>query len=218
MNNLFGTQTIPSISYDNGEIIRYIMHLFVPSGKIDVDPTYSIGSFYKNYGIPEPTHKFDINPQANGVIQADARSLPLKDESVQTVMFDPPFVLGGVIKDTTDPASCKIQRRFSHFKNFDELKSLYADAMKEFYRILLPGGILIFKCQDVVSSTLNNFSHVWIFNQAIELGYSGEDLFVLLAKNRLHDGRKQRHARKYHCYFWVFKKKKEKIDYSLLPQ
>jgi hypothetical protein len=40
---------ISSISYDQGEIINNILRLHVPSYKIDCDPTYSKGNFYKKY-------------------------------------------------------------------------------------------------------------------------------------------------------------------------
>ncbi|MBU2039950.1 MAG: cob(I)yrinic acid a,c-diamide adenosyltransferase, partial [Gammaproteobacteria bacterium] len=98
--------------------------------------------------------------------------------------------------------------------DFDELKTMYSNSLKEFYRILCLDGIVIFKCQDVVSGGLNLFSHCWIMYEAIKHGFYPKDLFILLAKNRITDGRKQQHARKFHSYFWVFKKTKCKVDYK----
>jgi hypothetical protein len=42
-------------------------------------------------------------------------------------------------------------------------------------------------------------------------------MFVLLAKQRILDVKRedQQHARKFHCYYWVFKKEQCKIDYKL---
>ena len=51
-------------------------------------------------------------------------------------------------------------------------------------------------------------------NKAVEYGFYPKDLFILLEKNRLNDGRKQQHSRKYHSYFWVLKKTDCKIDYK----
>jgi len=45
---------IKSISYDQTEIIKNILLLHVPTKRIDVDSTYSVGNFYKNTGIVEP--------------------------------------------------------------------------------------------------------------------------------------------------------------------
>ena len=202
---LWGTKTIMSISYDDQEIIKDILYLHCNDARIDVDPTYSKGQFYR-HGIPPPVHKFDIKPQAKGVIEADCRNLPLKNDSVRTIMFDPPFVIGGASYDESKKGSTIIMKRFSAFTSFDELKELYQPSINEFYRILCKGGVLIFKCQDCIASSKQYFTHVYTMSWAIEVGFYPKDLFILLAKNRLLDGRKQQHARKFHSYYWVFKK------------
>jgi len=50
-----------------------------------------------------------------------------------------------------------------------ELHTFYINALKEFYRILDKNGILIFKCQDKVSSGKQYLSHVFIINEAEKL-------------------------------------------------
>ena len=75
-----------------GEIIKGILDLHVKNHKIDCDSTYSVGNFYKNTGIEEPTYKFDIKPQIDGVKKGDSRNLPLEDCSIECLMFDPPFL------------------------------------------------------------------------------------------------------------------------------
>ena len=84
-----------------------------------------------------------------------------------------------------------------------------ADAMQEAARILAPRGVLVMKCQDKVSSGKQYMMHCDIYNWAASLGFEVCDLFILLAKNRLVADwqRNQKHARKFHCYFWVFRKK-----------
>ena len=219
INTLFGGMPIPTVSYNDGELINWILQLHNNSQTIELDPTYSIGNFYKYYNIPEPKYKFDLEPQKTDVTQADCCNLPIDKESIKSIMFDPPFVVGGKPKkDKEDYAnvSMYIQKRFSGFSSIDELKNMYADSLKEFYRIMEPNGLLIFKCQDIVVSHGQFFSHCWIFNQAIELGFTAVDLFILVAKNRLFDHKKQYHARKYHCYYWVFRKYPNKADYSLI--
>ena len=71
------------------------------------------------------------------------------------------------------------------FKNEKELHEFYTNSIKEFYRILKPNGVLIFKCQDKVSSGKQYFSHCFINDVAINTGFYAKDLFILLAKNRL---------------------------------
>lgn len=82
-------EIIKSISYNQEEIIKWIIALYCPNG-IELDPTYSKGNFYKN--IPEPKYKFDLFPQNDDVVRADCRELPVKSGSIQSIMFDPPFV------------------------------------------------------------------------------------------------------------------------------
>ena len=211
-----GEELIKSISYDQSEIIKWILKLHTKSQIIDCDPTYSKGNFYKNTGIEPPKYKFDINPQTEDTIQADARSLPLSDNSIDVLMFDPPFLATTGKSITADEDNNYINKRFGVFPSEPELHRFYVDAMKEFYRILKKDGILIFKCQDKISSSKQYLSHIFIVNEAIKLGYYPKDLFVLLAKNRLVADwqlKNQKNARKFHSYFLVFQKCDKKINY-----
>lgn len=201
-----GEELIKSVSYNQDEIIRNILKLHVGSDVFDCDPTYSKGVFYRS--IPEPKYKFDLVPQADGVIQADARELPLPDKSIKSIMFDPPFL-------ATSGAGSKIKDRFGHYKTMYDLWEFYKDAIREFYRVLAPGGILVFKCQDTVDRGKNYFSHVEIMNMAVAYGFYPKDMFILLAEHRMPQWnmKKQVHARKYHSYFWVFEKRESLVKY-----
>ena len=206
---------VKSISYDQSEIIRNILSLHVPGGKIDCDPTFSIGGFYKGTGIEAPELRFDIAPQAEGVIQTDARHLPLEDDSISCMMFDPPF-LATTGKSLREGKGNIINRRFGVFSSEDELFRFYRDALVEAHRVLKPDGILIFKTQDKVSSGKQYWSHVFVMNEAVKAGFYPLDLFILLAKARLvadWQARNQKTARKYNSFFWVFKKCNKRIEY-----
>jgi hypothetical protein len=194
---------ISSISYEQGEIIRNIIKLHCPEG-IELDPTYSKGNFYKNSGIDEPLEKFDLYPQADDTLEANANDLPHWDNSIKSIMFDPPFVVG----HTKDKPSGIIGKRFHGFRYIQDLWQWYSQCLEEFYRILETKGILIIKCQDTVSSGKQWFSHVYLMNEASKIGFYNLDLFILLAKNRIigHNHSNQKHARKFHSYFIVLKK------------
>ena len=114
------TELIRNVSYDQSEIIRNILRLHVPGEKIDCDPTYSIGAFYKGTGIEAPDLRFDIHPKAEGVVEADARHLPLEDGSISCMMFDPPF-LATTGKSLTEGKGNLINRRFGVFPNEQSL-------------------------------------------------------------------------------------------------
>ena len=206
---------IKSIGYDQGEVIRNILKLHVPEGKIDCDPTFSTGAFYNGTGIDAPQYRFDISPLRADVVQADARHLPLVDSSISCIMLDPPF-LATKGKSLQSADGNIINRRFGVYPDEKSLHRCYSDMLSEAYRALKPDGILIFKCQDKVSSGKQYMSHVYIINEAVRIGFYPKDLFVLLAKSRLvadWQKRYQKHSRKYHAYFIVLQKTDRRIEY-----
>lgn len=199
-NNLFGNKVIKSISFDEQEIIRDILYLHTDNKPIDCDPTYSIGNFYKN-GLTEPKYKFDINPQIKGVVKSCSTNLPLDDNSIEVLMFDPPFMFEKRNRKNENI----MNKRFSMYNNgFNELKEHYINSLIEFKRVLKRKGLLIFKCQDYTDSK-TTLTHTFVHQWAQEIGFYAKDLFILLSKGAItNKGLKQRHARKYHSYFFVF--------------
>lgn len=192
-----------TVGYSDAEIIKSIIALHNGGRAFDCDPTYSKGVFWE--GLPQPTHKFDIAPQIDGVQQADARCLPLANGSLGSLMFDPPFVA----KNTEDrEPNGIIEMRFSGYKTVADLWSFYQEALIEFYRVLVDGGLLTFKCQDMVSGGKQHWSHVEIYNMAREIGYYPKDLYILVRNTVLWSPnmKNQQHARKNHSFYWVFKK------------
>ena len=190
--------------------------MHVPNHKIDCDVTYSVGNFYKNTNISEPQYKFDINPQIDGVEYGDSRNLPLDDSSINCMMFDPPFLATTGKSLTENKNNNIINKRFGTYPSEKELHQFYIDSLEEAYRVLVDKGILIFKCQDKISSGKQYMSHCFIHNEAVKIGFYPKDLFILLAKNRLVADwqlKNQKNARKFHSYFWVFEKNNKKIEY-----
>lgn len=190
--------------------------MHVPNHKIDCDATYSVGNFYKNTNISEPQYKFDINPQIDGVEYGDSRNLPLDDSSINCIMFDPPFLATTGKSLTENKNNNIINKRFGTYPSEKELHQFYIDSLEEAYRVLVDKGILIFKCQDKISSGKQYMSHCFIHNEAVKIGFYPKDLFILLAKNRLVADwqlKNQKNARKFHSYFWVFEKNNKKIEY-----
>lgn len=192
---------ILSVSSDQDQILRSIMRLHNGGRPFEVDPTYSKGIFYRN--LPKPTYRFDLAPQSNDVEQADARALPFVDNCVHSIMFDPPFLASHSNVDTGI-----IKKRFTSFPSIEALWQFYEEALQEFYRILIPGGLLVFKCQDTVSGGKNWFSHFMVEDYARRIGFVEIDLFILISKSVMWSANfaRQQHARKGHSFFIVFKK------------
>ncbi len=200
---------VKSISYDQHQIIKWILQLHC-EGDIELDPTYSTGGFYKQ-GVREPKYKFDIYPQKPGVIQANAEHLPIKDESISTMILDFPFLStkGPSLLNRKDGQNETI-KRFGCYPTEKELFALFKNSLKEAYRVLKKNGICIFKIQGKVSSGRNYMSHHYAMNYAEEVGFYIKDEFILLAKNRMvpkWHTLNQQHCRKHHAFFLVFQKK-----------
>jgi hypothetical protein len=191
---------ISTVSDNQHEILRNIAALYT-GGTFDVDATYSSGGFYTDPTVPEPTHRFDLIPQHTDVVQADCRNLPLDSASVGSLVFDPPFIHAAGKAST-------IGNRFADLPYQHNLRALYLGAMVEFYRVLRPKGVLVFKCQDIVESGKQVMNHCLIWEMATRLGFIELDLFILTAGHRIigHNHGVQQHARKFHSYFWVFEK------------
>jgi len=194
---------IKSLSYDQNEILHSIMQLYCPAG-FDADITYGNGSFYKNNY--EPKYKIDIDPQTSNTQQASSDDLPFFDNTLESVVFDPPFLT--YIKAGRD-TNMVMGKRFSGYWRYDELQEHYSKTFIECNRVLKKKGYLILKCQDIVHNHKLHPTHIFATQWANEAGLKLKDLFVLAAKNRMpspNKNGKQKHARIFHSYFMVFQK------------
>lgn len=205
---------VKSVYNSNYEIIKNIMSLYNIE-QFDLDCTYSRGLFWKD--LPSPKIKSDIIPLAEDVIEADSEHLPFEDNSVKSVMYDPPFVISGKMYKENKEGSSVIAKRFEGYTTYEKLTTNYYNTLQELYRVTDKNGIVVMKCQDTVSGGKNHFTHVMAMNMAMKIGFYPRDLFVLLAKMRINSfggkWNKQEHARKYHSYFWIFEKTNPKVKY-----
>ena len=213
---------VKSVYSSNYDAIKNIMHLYEIE-QFDLDCTYLKGNFWKD--LPQPKFKSDIYPVNDSVIEASSENLPFDDNSMKSIMYDPPFVIvgSGMGHKKNKEGSSIIAKRFEGYGTYEDLKSNYFNTLKEMYRLLDKGGFLVMKCQDTVSGGKQHFSYVMVMNMAYKIGFYPRDMFVLTSNVRVNafngtKWSKQYHARKYHSYFWVFEKIKPKVTYDFIPQ
>jgi len=205
---------IKSVCTSNKEAIENIMSLYQIE-QFDLDCTYSTGSFWK--GLPQPKIKSDLYPKNDTIIEADSTNLPFENQSMSSIMYDPPFlIVGKTYKENKDGSSI-IAKRFEGYETFTQLKENYYNTLKDLYRITKTDGFVVMKCQDTVSGGKQHFTHVMVINMALELGFYPRDMFILTSNVRVNafngtKWTKQYHARKYHSYFIVLEKTKPKVS------
>jgi hypothetical protein len=186
------------------EILMAIQSLHCPEG-FECDMTYGNGSFWRT--LPRPRLCFDISPQKPEAQVGDSRMLPVEPASLRNVVFDPPF-LTYVKNGREHNSKVAMTSRFGGYYRYDELEDHYRDSISEAYRVLKPGGKMIFKCQDIIHNHRMHCTHFKVILMAEIEGFRLADMFVLAAKHRMPGPQKgqQRHARIWHSYFLVLEK------------
>lgn len=211
---------------DNSELFPQILKLHVALGSTVADITFGRGVFWKN-----------VPPGAYKLLPSDIKlgkcwkSLDYEDQSVDAVVFDPPY-MEGLYRKTKDAlagsgthsafqqaySDGSVQPAKTERKYHDAVLEAYLSVMPEVKRILKPGGRFIVKCQDEVSANRQKLTHVELIWAYEAMGFYCKDLFVIVRRNAPVISRllKQEHARKNHSYFLVFQRQdhRRRLDYS----
>jgi hypothetical protein len=215
---LNNSNVIRNISFDQSEILWNIMKLYNNGEAFECDMTASQLKFYgklknRKYNIPEPKILFDVNPLQDKIIRIEPNGkLPLKDNSVSSIVVDLPFIVSPQTSASVlNPQKNRnmIYSRFSSYYPAKELYISYLHYVKEAYRVLKPNGILVWKTQSTISGGINHSSVEWSFMCMHKAGFYIEDEFILQAKSRLISSskiKKQMHARKFTSTFFVARK------------
>lgn len=214
---------IKNISFDQSEILYNIMKLYNGGNPFECDITASELKFYEGrgrggkYDIPLPRLLFDVFPQDERVMKIEKwGALPLEDNSIDSVVVDLPFVISPANSPSAknpNEGSQLIARRFAAYYPVDNLYYSYYHWIKECYRVLKEGGILVFKEQSVISGGIRHNTDEFSFMAGEKVGFKMIDKFILEAKARLISNAKykngQLHSRSYTSQFLVFKKEEK---------
>lgn len=205
---------------NNADVFPHILALHVPPGSVVADVTYGKGVFWRN--VPLGTYEVLGTDIKTGT---DCRVLPYKDETIDCVVLDPPYMEGLLreksnhrgasgthvtFREAYEGGTHNGQAPLPTLKWHAAVLDLYVKAGQEAHRVLRKDGIFIVKCQDEVSANKQWLTHVEIINAYIPMGFYAKDLFVVVRTNKPGVSRmiKQNHARKNHSYFLIFIKVK----------
>jgi len=237
INGGFPTNDLIYSSYQesNDKVFPHILKLYVKEGGTVADVTWGRGVFWRNvdtskYNLLRSDLRIEGLPEgvAMGV---DARKLPYGSESLDSVVFDPPYMHtpGGTAHNghqnyegyygNNAVPSDGIPKGIWNLTNGDLPKyheavlDLYFRAGREAFRVLCEDGIYIVKCQDEVCANRQRLTHLEITNYFENLGFITEDLFVVMRTSKPGVSRLlscQYHARKNHSYFMIYRKPPDK--------
>ncbi|MGH8646917.1 MAG: DNA methyltransferase [Gammaproteobacteria bacterium] len=199
----------------NDEVFPFVLSLYVEPGSKVADVTYGKGVFWRR--IPKDAYRVLPTDLESGV---DCRTLPYKSNSIDCVVFDPPYMHtpGGTahVDHQNYEGYYKNNKANSEKKYHDAVLDLYFTAAREAWRVLREGGTYIVKCQDEVCANQQRLTHVELINELKKYGFLTEDLFVVVRTGKPGVSRllTQAHARKNHSYFMVFLKPKGRKRWS----
>lgn len=192
----------------NNDLLMFrVSQLYFHDGDIIADVTWGKGVFWKMIDISKyDLFKSDIVTCPDSPY--DFTNLPkdiYEDGKFDVVVFDPPYA--------HNPGNMMVDKNYQNAKTTSgmyhkDIIELYRKGMKEAYRILRSGGLLLVKCKDEIETSTQRRSHIEIWEIALkELGMKDEDLFVLtqLSSPKIQH-LPQKHARKNNSFLWVFSK------------
>lgn len=196
---------IKTVSENQDEILHNILRLYVKKSTFDCDFTYSVGNFY--ISLNKPPLKFDINPQLEDVRPLD-EVYSISPNSLHSVVVDLPFIVN---VNNNGKFKSKIAKRFDYFKSEKELYEANKSMIELAYSKLKIGGFLVMKTMDVCGPSKQLWINNYVQNKAAECGFILEDIFILVSQTKylFTSGLRQKHARKYHSYIFVFRKGKK---------
>ena len=230
INGGISTNDLIFSSYNttNDDVFPNILKLYVAPHTKVADSTYGKGVFWKQVDCSNYELFFSdlkINGVPNNVKGGvDARRLPYDDSFLDALVFDPPYMHtpGGTAHINHQNFETYYANNVTQLdknnssddrpKYHEAVLALYFSAAKEALRVLKFEGIYIVKCQDEVCSNKQRLTHVELINEFEKYGFVTEDLFVIMRRDKPGVSRikAQKHARKNHSYFLIFKKPKVK--------
>lgn len=209
--------------HTNADMIEDVVRLgYIRPTDSVIDMTWGRGIWWKKYTHPGPFtamcnekgHQATPADNVTVLTNTDFRETGLPPDLFDAVIFDPPYVAKGGRETSTIPD-------FNGRYGLDDaprtplqLHNHNALGLAEAKHLCKPGGLILVKCMDYVSSGALQPASTWMYYEATTmLGLQLHDRLIHVGspgpqpKVNL-DGttRRQVHARSNHSTLWVFKK------------
>lgn len=193
---------IKSVSDNQYEVLKSIISLYIKKGYFDCDLTFSKGLFYKY--LPLPSMKFDKYP-CYSYVEPLEKAYNITSSSLHSIIIDLPFIVRNENISTS-----MIDKRFNSFSTINELYKTNSDMLNLSYNKLRYKGVLVMKTMDINFNGKQYWIGNFVQNEALKIGFELIDTFILISKSKILSNNvgTQHCARKWHSYFFVFRKNK----------
>lgn len=192
------------------EVLQAMLDFYAAPGAEIFDVTAGARRMWKGVKWDGPIRFLDIDPSTKPDVVGDFRQLPIREKSVDVLVFDPPHLPAAA-------ASPKSLKRFAKSEGLafapkeNDISSYFVPFLKSAAYVLRQDGLIFAKLSDYV----HNHKHRWMLVRFIESvwetpGLTPCDLIVKRdpAAGRLRSGRwvKTHHVRNAHCWWIVVRK------------
>lgn len=174
-----------------------------------LDCTYGSGRFW-NLWRPEHLIRSDANVvdehgnTREGVIQTDFTNMPWGDDVYSAVVYDPPYKLNGT-PAMGGPATSDVSYGVGKKQTIAERMELIFEGLLECIRVAKPGGYVLVKCQDQVSSGKVHWQ-TFDVKQAMDINFCDLVDMLHLPGYRKQPAGQQVHAHQNYSTLLIFQK------------
>lgn len=196
--------------WDDGEILDTLLGIHSPcDNPIIMDVTYNSGKMWRKCKY-KPHITMDINPEFKPMIVGDFKNIPLEDNSVDIILFDPPFLTS----DGDSINSSKVYKKIYGITNDDKdrdgvnICKIFHPFLVQAKRVLKNNGVIIAKIGDMIHSGKYQWQHCQLIEEAQKLDMNVDDMLIKVRKTVINSSKwkKTLHLRKNHSFFIVIKK------------
>jgi hypothetical protein len=192
------------------KVLSLMLAFYAPEASVIVDVTANARRMWDGLDTSRVTF-CDSDPTVHPDVVANFSSLPMDNESVDVLVFDPPHLPSAAGSEESYEAMVT-DYGLAHAPTADNVAGLFPGFLVEAQRVLRKNGIVIAKIKDYV----HNHSYQWMLSEFIgaarSAGLTPCDLIIKCdpCGGNLSSGRWQKayHARNIHCWFVVIRKGK----------
>jgi hypothetical protein len=213
----------------NADLLVDVTRLYIPDGALVADVTWGKGVFWQKtdttrwhvlgsdiaverirqaVGVQDPQWSL-LADQSRRFLVADCTHLPYRDQRLDVLVLDPPYMHNPNLQETQVMACYNNVATTQGMNHQAILRDLYCPAILQAAYALKPGGLLLVKGKDEIERGRQCWSRDELPGAARRCGFTEQDFF--LYENRLgmanltwNGHAPQRHARKNHSYLFVF--------------